>query len=553
MHDHRQILELAAAAIDFELDPAERSRLHDALEECTLCRRQVAAMRATATILGRPSDIGTPSRVRDVVVGAALRGGRTPGWRPLLVASLSLLVVLGGTAIVVGNRGSAVLPPVSPSASGPVQTAVAQVSPSPTATPTPNETQPSVPAETSTPSVTQAPDDNGPLRVGDIAAMATDGRLVIRTQPGRGTDSAVYKTNIYPGQRMLILEGPVEASGYPWFRVRLGAIEGWVAAASQNGDRWLAPVRNGLIAFVRDAADGSGEAIYTITPDVTGGETLLLADPGLVHYAQLTWSPDGRRLAFVGTLADAVNGSSEIFVVDADGSNLVQITQNDVDDDSPAWSPDGTRLALRVDQVDPSAPVDSTVVVTPVDGPGVTVLGPGANPVWSPDGLQIAMTVAEGGSSRIWVQAPDGGGRRQVADVSVASARPAWSPEGQSLVFSSSGLFLVDVASGSITPLAVDPGALPTWSPGGTIAFSTTGSASPGVVVVDSDGRNLRRLSGDPGFASAPVWSPDGRRLLLGDDVRGSSIAIVDPDSATMTPILDDGTNRSPAWQPRLP
>jgi len=156
--------------------------------------------------------------------------------------------------------------------------------------------------------------------------MVTDGRLVIRTQPGMSADSAIFKTRIYPGQRVLTLEGPLEASGYPWFRVRLGVIEGWVAAASRDGEPWLAPVRNGAIAFVRDAADGSGEAIYTIGPDGTD-ETLLLADPGLVHYEQLSWSPDGRRLAFVSQLAGAAAGSSEIFVVDADGSKLVQVTQ----------------------------------------------------------------------------------------------------------------------------------------------------------------------------------------------------------------------------------
>jgi TolB protein len=192
--------------------------------------------------------------------------------------------------------------------------------------------------------------------------------------------------------------------------------------------------------------------------------------------------------------------------------------------------------------------------VTRADGSGAKVLGPGANPVWSPDGQQLAITVSDGGSSHIWVQAADGGGRRQVTDVAVASARPAWSPDGQSLVFSSSGLFLVDVTSGSITPVTAEPGAMPTWSPGGTIAFSTTGSASPGVFVVDSDATGLRRVSGDLGFVSVPVWSPDGLRLLLGDEVRGSAIAIVDAASGSLTMVAqDNGANRSPAWQPRLP
>ena len=208
MHDHDETLALAAAAIDFELDPAERSKLEAALVTCPLCRRQAAAMRATATILRRPSDIGTPSRVRDVVLGTALRGGRgTPPWRSILAASLSLLVVLGGTAFVVGNRGFGLIPTTPPSASAPVQTAPAQASPS--GSPTPTLAQPSAPLETAapqpSPAVAPTPADGGVLRAGDMAAMVSDGRLVIRTQPGTGADSAIFKTKIFPGQRVLTI------------------------------------------------------------------------------------------------------------------------------------------------------------------------------------------------------------------------------------------------------------------------------------------------------------------------------------------------------------
>lgn len=551
MHDHSEILELAAGAIDFNLDPGERARLNAGLETCSLCRRQVSAMRAAAAVLRRPLDIGTPSRVRDVVIGAALQGGRrTPRFGSFLVASLSLLVVLGGTALFVGNRGFGILPPITTASQVPVPSDTASATPTPPPTPEPHPTPPPVATATAVP---PTPAVEG-LRAGDVAAMVTDERLVIRTLPKATADSAIFKTRLYPGQRALVLEGPVDGSGYPWFRVRVGSIEGWVAAAGRDGETWLAPVQNGVVAFVRENPNGSGEAIYAGSPDATPGETLLLAAPGLFDYGQLTWSPDGRRLAFVATPADSLSGTSEVYVVDADGSNLVRITVNEVDDDSPAWSPDGTRLAVRVAQLDPSSPGDTNVVVTPLVGPGVTVLGPGANPVWSPDGQQLAMTVSVGGSTNVWVQAPNGDGRRQLTDIAIASSRPSWSPDGQSLVVSSSGLFIIDVVSGSVTPLVSEPGSMASWSIGGTIAFSTTGSASPGVFIVASDGTGLRRVSGDVAFAYEPDWSPDGRLLLLGDEAGGSPVAVVNPGGGDPISVGDIAhTRRSPAWQSRLP
>jgi Tol biopolymer transport system component len=558
VHDHREILALAAAEIDFDLDPDERQRLLEALETCSLCRRQVAAMRATATVLRRPLDIGTPGRVRDVVIGSVLRRDRpVPGLRTLLAAGLSILVVLGGTAAFIGTRGLGILPAASPSASVPAQSAVAESSPPPSPASGPDATQVPPPSPTTSPTPGQTA---GPLRPGEVAAMVTDGRLVIRTLPETGANSAIFKTRLYPGQRVVVLEGPVEGDGYQWLRVRLGDIEGWASAADRDGTPWLSPVRNGVIAFVVDGDGGTADSIHTIDGNGTTGEAVLFADPTLRQYEQLTWSPDGRRLAFVATPADSASGTTEIFTMDADGTNLARITTNDVDDDSPAWSPDGTRLAIRMADVDPATQGDSDIVVASAIGPQFTLLGPGSDPSWAPDGQRIASIVADADSSHLWVQAPDGTGRRQVSDVPVTSG-PSWSPDGLQIVVSyagpssaAAGLSVIDVESGSATSLLDDATSWPTWSITGTIAFSATGTGAPGLFVVEPDGTDLRQVLADQGFAAVAAWAPNGRWLLLGDEHTGSPVTLIDVDSGEVV-VIDSagGINRSPAWQPRVP
>ena len=197
------------------------------------------------------------------------------------------------------------------------------------------------------------------------------------------------------------------------------------------------------------------------------------------------------------------------------------------------------RSRSRQDAVDPAARrSDSNVVVTSGGGSGATVLGPGANPVWSPDGL---------------AGRHDGHGRRLHPPLGAGARRQRPAPGQRHASLHRHHLPGLPMGSTwwsprrawcwsksrpeSITPLTAEPGSMPTWSIGGTIAFSTTGSASPSVFVIDSDGTNLRRVSADLGFASAPRWSPDGRWLLLGDEDGGSPVAIVEleqrqPDTA---------------------
>ena len=141
------------------------------------------------------------------------------------------------------------------------------------------------------------------------------------------------------------------------------------------------------IAYV-DGLMGSNN-IYLI--DAGGGQpTRLTSTEGA--YETPRWSPDGTRLAFVNR--------SDVFIVNADGSGLINVTRSSAFDADPSWSPDGTRLAF-VSNSQSQSPAVFVVVLTDLDHPiRLTWEGWAYGPVWSPDGRQIAFTLFSSRSGR---------------------------------------------------------------------------------------------------------------------------------------------------------
>jgi len=143
------------------------------------------------------------------------------------------------------------------------------------------------------------------------------------------------------------------------------------------------------------------------------------------------WSPDGQQLAF----ASGRDGNSEIYVMNADGSNVRRLTNNAAPDYQPTWSSDGTRIAF-VSERDANEEIyvmDQTGLnpVRLTNSPGIDI-----EPAWSPSGNRIVF--ARGGASNLTVthvMNSDGSGVTNLGTGGNREASPVWSPTGAQIAF----------------------------------------------------------------------------------------------------------------------
>ncbi len=143
------------------------------------------------------------------------------------------------------------------------------------------------------------------------------------------------------------------------------------------------------------------------------------------------WSPDGTKLAFVGILHGPYGDYGRIFIANRDGTGLRQVSPEVAAtdyqfDSSPSWAPDGTRLAFERSAV---------LYLINADGSGLISTGViGENPAWSPDGTQIAYATIGGGADGLFVMDGTFTSRRLTTPVQ-ADRMAQWSPNGTQLVF----------------------------------------------------------------------------------------------------------------------